>query len=84
VGCINSREDKLLEARPTLAGVGMRESVTKSPLTVQEIESRMEAPKKVQSFKLGKVDYRYAYVSQRGYYPDGNSTTMLIFCSSLN
>ena len=43
-----------------------------SPLTVAEVNSRIECSHQTQCFALGAsgLRLRYAYVSQRGYYPD--------------
>ena len=42
-----------------------------NPLTEKEIEMRIESPKEAQNVTVGGVTYNYAWVSQRGYYPDG-------------
>lgn len=41
-----------------------------NPLTEKEIQARIEAAKESHVLELGGVKYRYAYVSQRGYYPE--------------
>eukprot|EP01036_Dinobryon_divergens_P032546 gene32546-42159_t len=41
-----------------------------APLTETEIQSRMEAPKDAHCMTIGGISMRYAWVSQRGYYPD--------------
>ncbi|KAJ1419877.1 phosphatase 2C-like domain-containing protein [Ochromonadaceae sp. CCMP2298] len=41
----------------------------KNPLTPSEIDQRIEHSKRSIEFSMGGVSYRYAYVSQRGYYP---------------
>jgi hypothetical protein len=43
----------------------------KSPLSDREIQSRIECPQSTLNMAIGKTKIRYAYVSQRGYYPDG-------------
>jgi hypothetical protein len=41
------------------------------PLTEKELEQRIVAPSETQILKIGGINIRYAWVSQRGYYPDG-------------
>ena len=40
------------------------------PLTENEIASRIEMPPSQQTVDLGLFQLRYAYLSQRGYYPE--------------
>ena len=40
------------------------------PLSQKEIQARIVASKEAQSFGTGAVDLYFAYLSQRGYYPD--------------
>jgi hypothetical protein len=43
-----------------------------SPLTPEEIQSRIECSEKAARLRLTKsLQIEYAFVSQRGYYPDG-------------
>eukprot|EP01033_Poteriospumella_lacustris_P013111 gene13111-9389_t len=41
-----------------------------NPLTELEIQSRIEASKSVQTLEIDGVKMRYAFMSQRGYYPE--------------
>ena len=41
------------------------------PMSTAEIQSRIEGSEKTARANLGGMKVRYAYVSQRGYYPDG-------------
>lgn len=41
-----------------------------SNLSSREIELRISAPQKTESFIQSDIKFKYAYVSQRGYYPD--------------
>lgn len=41
------------------------------PMSNAEIESRIECIEKTETIVLGGLKLRYAYLSQRGYYPDG-------------
>lgn len=42
-----------------------------SPLTELQIRERIEAPTECKTLAIAGVKMRYAWVSQRGYYPDG-------------
>ena len=48
-------------------------SSKEEPMTVAEIESRIECIQHTQSVTFGGIRIRYAYLSQRGFYPDGTS-----------
>lgn len=41
------------------------------PLTAKEIEKRIDASSETKLLKFEEFSMRYAYVCQRGYYPDG-------------
>lgn len=41
------------------------------PMSNAEIESRIESIEKTETAVFGGMKIRYAYLSQRGYYPDG-------------
>ena len=41
-------------------------------MTHEEIESRIESIEETKTVTMEGVRARYAFVSQRGYYPDGN------------
>lgn len=49
------------------------------PLSEKEIQMRIEAPAESQVFTVGGITFRYAWVSQRGYYPD---CKMILRCLS--
>lgn len=51
-----------------------------NPLTESEILMRIEAPNESKTLSLDGVNFNYAWVSQRGYYPEGNNS---IFSFSL-
>jgi hypothetical protein len=73
VGCINSKDnidENLHDTASSSLLVSLPRTSTKSPLSEKEIESRIECSDEAQIMKIGKIVYRYAYVSQRGYYPD--------------
>lgn len=42
-----------------------------NPLTELEIQSRIESSKQTQTLEIDGVKMRYAFMSQRGYYPEG-------------
>ena len=48
-----------------------------NPLTEKEIQMRIEAPNGTQVLELGGVRYRYAWMSQRGYYPECKLSPLL-------
>ena len=48
---------------------------TDEPMTNAEIQSRIDSIEKTESIVLGGMKLRYAYLSQRGYYPDGELLT---------
>jgi serine/threonine protein phosphatase PrpC/CRP-like cAMP-binding protein len=41
-----------------------------APLTSNEIQERIEAPASSQTVKIGSYTIQYAFISQRGFYPD--------------
>lgn len=42
-----------------------------APLTKPQIDKRIDSIKETCTATFGGVNVRYAYLSQRGYYPDG-------------
>jgi hypothetical protein len=77
MGCTNSKEPN--GASPPVKGSASN-SMRNNPLTEQEIQMRIDCPKQSQLLELGGVTYRYAWVSQRGYYPEGNSVFPVHLC----
>lgn len=71
MGCIQSHEDpdpdKLEISSTTMKP---RASVGGTPLTPTEIQMRIESCDSVLTAQSGSTHIKYAYVSQRGYYPD--------------
>lgn len=49
-----------------------------NPLSATEIQQRIEAPTESKHLAIGDIKMRYAWVSQRGYYPDGRIASVLI------
>jgi len=60
MGCCGSRQ----------SDAGISEGPEDEPMTNAEIESRIESIEKTKNVVLGGMKIRYAYLSQRGYYPD--------------
>ncbi|CAM9148873.1 unnamed protein product [Chrysoparadoxa australica] len=60
MGCSNTKSSK-----PPLP-----EDAGANPLSVDEIQDRIEAPPSSERVKIGDFSFRYAYISQRGFYPD--------------
>jgi hypothetical protein len=60
MGCTNSSTKNVME---------------NNPLTALQIQQRIEAPSECKQLIIGGVTMRYAWVSQRGYYPDGEPTS---------
>lgn len=54
-------------------------NTVRSPLTKEQINSRIVcSPKAVRGKVTDKLSIQYAFVSQRGYYPDGTLASSLI------
>jgi hypothetical protein len=82
MGCIQSTKDaeagthKHAVALNDGAGGGNREimqpraSVGGTPLSPKEIQLRIESCSNAMKAKVGSTNINYAWVSQRGYYPD--------------
>ena len=71
MGCINSTEERPRETSMTAQTAGRKKF--KSPLSDRELQSRIECPDSTLSMSIESTNIRYAYVSQRGYYPDALS-----------
>lgn len=67
MGCSSSRPADA--AAKKKQGAHRRDSVP--PMTKKEIDKRIDSIDKTCAAKFGGVSVRYAYLSQRGYYPDG-------------
>lgn len=76
MGCASSSPSKAARLPPPGGGGGGSTQQTDedgyNPLTQEEIHSRIQCSERALLFPLGKtgVTLRYAYLSQRGYYPD--------------
>lgn len=65
MGCSNSKEETTAVAAPP-----PQKRKSNGPLTAKEIEKRIDAPSSSKLLKFDDFSMRYAYVCQRGYYPD--------------
>lgn len=54
-------------------------ALSSTPMSKQEIGKRIDAIDQTCTATFGGVTVRYAYLSQRGYYPDGKSGGTYIF-----
>eukprot|EP01039_Chlorochromonas_danica_P011259 gene11259-12558_t len=73
MGCTSSHSNTALTSNPVYGGGGHQQgnaSNKSNPLTEKEIQARIEAPSQTQVLELAGVTYRYAWMSQRGYYPE--------------
>ncbi|CAM9419992.1 unnamed protein product [Ascophyllum nodosum] len=64
MGCSRSKFDP---EPPSVNGSGQGSN---QPLTSREIQDRIDAPPKSETVSIGGYTLRYAYMSQRGFYPD--------------
>eukprot|EP01031_Cornospumella_fuschlensis_P035742 gene35742-43354_t len=67
MGCSGSRASNTI---PPYTGNHTSASSKPAPLTEKEILARIDAPQASQLLTLGGITYRYAWLSQRGYYPE--------------
>lgn len=65
MGCCESKPRDVIGG-PSLANLNPNDA----PMSNAEIESRIESIEKTESLTLGGIKLRFAYLSQRGYYPD--------------
>lgn len=68
MGCCESKSNDVIGGASLAAGGHNHE-----PMSNAEIESRIESIETTESLILGGIKLRYAYLSQRGYYPDGKT-----------
>ena len=74
MGCVNSHPKALPR----------QISRNPQPLTDLEIRDRIDAPSQSQTVEIGGVRYKYAWISQRGYYPDCEWCCVLAIASLSN
>ena len=67
MGCSGSRAANTI---PPYTGNHTSASSKPPPLTEKEILARIDAPQASQLLTVGGITYRYAWLSQRGYYPE--------------
>ncbi len=75
MGCNHSTIDD------TKPGRRLPGSSVAAPRTKREIHTRIESINETCSATFGGVSVRYAYLSQRGYYPDGELLSLHILSS---
>ena len=51
-----------------------------APLTYKDVQSRIESIPETKTATFGGLRVRYAYITQRGYYPEGASSSLLSLC----
>lgn len=71
MGCRNSKPHLLPSSRPQ--GSRSHNFTTDATLAHSEKASRIESIPKSREAVFGGLKVRYAYVTQRGYYPDGTN-----------
>ncbi len=77
VGCIQSKDatkntKQNQQSNPVYGSPSLDAGrPTTTPLTQTEIESRIESSDNIREHQFGTIKMKYAWVSQRGYYPDG-------------
>ena len=71
MGCGSSTSAKAVGGGPKAAADGPGGGGTNEPMTNAEIENRIECSESSRTATIGGVKVRYAFLSQRGYYPDG-------------
>jgi hypothetical protein len=71
MGCASSNNNGSSRTQNPVVNSPKSQNQSKSPLTEFEIQSRIEAPKQSQFLDLDGIKIRFAFVSQRGYYPEG-------------
>jgi hypothetical protein len=74
MGCGASKNSEAVVGSSMVGG-----SHKDEPMTNSEIESRIECIERTESLVLGGMKIRYAYLSQRGYYPDGKKSNFLSY-----
>ena len=72
MGCGGSKEEPSKSQQSGGGGNADDEEEDYNPLTQEEVNARIVCSKEAETFKLGKspITLRYAYLSQRGYYPE--------------
>jgi hypothetical protein len=80
MGCCSSKPEQHVAVK---APAPLRDATSngEEPMTNDEIEKRIECAEESKSITLGGIKIRYAYLSQRGYYPEGkNNESVMLFC----
>jgi len=74
VGCVCGKKEVPPPPSPVPDVLSAKEETPRSPepLSVEEINLRIECPESTEQLTFSNYNLKYAWVSQRGYYPDGN------------
>jgi len=70
MGCTNSKPQSNKSVTQNESALAKEGSLKAIPLTAQEIQARIECPNESKPLEIGGLKMKYAWVSQRGYYPD--------------
>ena len=70
MGCNNSKEDTAHATEVVSSRAPPSRRKSNGPLTPQEIEQRIDSCDVVKELNFEDFSMKYAYVCQRGYYPD--------------
>jgi len=82
MGCGSSTSAKAVGGGPKAAADGPGGGGKNEPMTNAEIENRIECSESSRTATIGGVKVRYAFLSQRGYYPDGKCAGFVGWLSS--
>jgi hypothetical protein len=77
MGCCESKSTNDVHGGRSFANSGFKDE----PMTNAEIESRIECSERTEMLILGGMKMRFAYLSQRGYYPDGTKILQSKCCA---
>ena len=72
MGCSSSKPATREQQQPSASSpkTVVRNVRTNAPLSKSEIQQRIEAPTATAEIEIDGLRIRYAWVSQRGYYPE--------------
>jgi hypothetical protein len=78
MGCTqsNGRNNQPTSPHHTVTSESGFQATKSNPLSEKEIQQRIDAPSEVQTTSIAGINFRYAWVSQRGYYPECNRNSL--------
>lgn len=82
MGCSNSKPEKSVVKSTEQPAIVRDGSLKPVPLTALEIQARIECPTEMKLLEIGGFKMKYAWVSQRGYYPDCESYILIYILRS--